>query len=130
MSDIQTLAETWLEAKAAEKEAQGQRRFIEAQLLTLLKVTDDLEGTQNEETESLKIKITGRMNRKVDSDLIQEIAEEEGTAEHLSSLFRWKPEMNMSVWKNTDSAITTPLLAGITTKPGTPSFAITNKEEK
>jgi len=58
---------------------------------------------------------------------VQEIAAEAGLTEHLSSLFRWKPEINMSAWKNADEKITTPLLGGITTTPGRASFTITKE---
>ncbi|PID39680.1 MAG: dihydropyrimidinase [Proteobacteria bacterium] len=33
----------------------------------------------------------------------------------MQSLFRWKPEVNISAWKSADKAITGPLLGGITT---------------
>ena len=49
---------------------------------------------------------------------MQELAAEFGLTEHLASLFRWKPEINMAVWKATDEAITKPLAAAITAKPG------------
>ena len=47
---------------------------------------------------------------KVNSDKLQELAAEHGLTDHLPSLFRWKPEINMTVWKAADASITTPLL--------------------
>ena len=58
-------------------------------------------------------------------EIIKEIAAEEGLAEHLSSLFRWKPEVNLSAWKSADKVITAPFLDGITTTPGRASFSVT-----
>jgi hypothetical protein len=69
--------------------------------------------------------VEGRINRKVDADKLQAIAAEAGLTEHLSSLFRWKPEIAMSAWKAASPNITTPLLDAITATPGRPSFTIT-----
>mgnify|MGYP005831877843 FL=1 len=122
---IDDLAKNWLAAKEAEKVATENRRKLEDQLLSLIGVAESMEGTEKVETDGgYKIKITGRMTRKVDSERIQHIAAEEGLTDHLSSLFRWKPEVNMSAWKNADKSITGPLLGGITTQPGRASFTI------
>ena len=87
------------------------------------------EGTKNIDAEGFKVKITGRMNHKVDSDRLQEIAAEHGLSNHLSSLFRWKPELNLAVWKAADESITKPLSEAITTTPGRPGFNIEEHEE-
>tara|TARA_R110000782_G_scaffold18578_1_gene50987 strand:+ start:100 stop:480 length:381 start_codon:yes stop_codon:yes gene_type:complete len=122
---IDDLAKNWLAAKEAEKVATENRRKLEDQLLSLIGVAESMEGTEKVQTDGgYKIKITGRMTRKVDSERIQDIAAEEGLTDHLSSLFRWKPEVNMSAWKNADKSITGPLLGGITTQPGRASFSI------
>ena len=114
----------WLELKRLEKLHQDSRRALEDKMLADFKVSDQLEGVQNETPDGYKVKITGRMTRKVDSDKVQELAAEAGLTEHLSTLFRWKPEINMAAWKNTDPSITNALLPGIETKPGRPSFTI------
>jgi hypothetical protein len=122
---IDDLAKNWLAAKEEEKVATENRRKLEDQLLSLIGVAESMEGTEKVETDGgYKIKITGRMTRKVDSERIQDIAAEEGLTDHLSSLFRWKPEVNMSAWKKADKSITGPLLGGITTQPGRASFSI------
>ena len=123
--DLETYARQWLEAKQAERISIERRRDAEDKLLSLIGISENLDGTETVETDSgYKLKIVGRMNRKVDGDRVQEIAAEEGLTEHLPSLFRWKPEVNMSAWKNADESITTPLLGGITTTPGRASFTI------
>jgi|TARA_R110001583_G_C5493358_1_gene395016 hypothetical protein len=125
---IDDLAKNWLDAKSAEQTATDRRRELEDKLLLLAGIAENMEGTENVKTDGgYKIKITGRMSRKVDADRIQDIAAEEGSTEHLSSLFRWKPELNMTAWKNADKSITDPLLGGITTKPGRASFQITQE---
>jgi len=125
MNNLDPLLQEWIDAKEGEKAAQEWRRSIEDQLLEAIVVPDDLEGVISPTvSEQYKIKITGRMTRKVDSDRIQEIAAENGITDQLSVLFRWKPEINMAVWKATNPSVTDLLLDGITTKPGRPSFTI------
>jgi len=126
---LDDLAKKWLNAKEVEAMAVARRRKLEDELTSLIGVAENMEGTENVETDGgYKIKITGRMTRKVDGERIQAIAAEEGLTDHLQSLFRWKPEINMSAWKNADKAITGPLLRGITTQPGRASFTITQEE--
>jgi hypothetical protein len=122
-----TLYQQWLDAKAAEKKAMDDRRAIEDQLVADLGIAKTLDGTQNVEVEGYKVKIVGRLDRKVNSDKLQDLAAEFGLTEHLSSLFRWKPEINASAWKSADPRITEPLLEAITTTSGRPSFTITKE---
>lgn len=124
-----SLYDDWIKAKADEAEATKRRRGIEDLLVKAFEIPENLEGTKNLEAESFKIKIEGRINRKVNADKLQELAAEHGLTEHLSSLFRWKPEINMTLWKAADASITTPLLDAITAAPGRPSFTITKAGE-
>ena len=124
-----SLYQDWIKAKADEAAATKLRRDIEDQLVKQFAIPENLEGTKNLEADSFKIKIEGRINRKVNGDKLQELAAEHGLTEHLSSLFRWKPELNMTAWKAADAAITTPLLDAITATPGRPSFTITKAGE-
>ena len=122
-----TLYEEWLVAKADEKKAMDERRSIEDKLVLSLGIPKTLDGTQNVEVEGYKVKIVGRLDRKVNSDKLQDLAAEYGLTEHLSSLFRWKPEINASAWKSADPRITEPLLDAITSTNGRPSFTITKE---
>lgn len=127
--DLNELAAMWLAAKEAEREAVEDRRRIEDRIKSLAGVAETLDGTETVDPDRYTIKIVGRIDRKVDGDKLQELAAEHGLTEHLSSLFRWKLEINMAVWKATDEAITKPLAAAITAKPGRPSFTIIRKEK-
>ena len=127
--DLNTLSEMWLTAKEAERQAIEDRRRIEDRIKSLAGVAETLDGTETVDPDRYTIKIVGRIDRKVDSDKLQELAAEHGLTDHLSYLFRWKPEINMAAWKATDEAITKPLAAAITAKPGRPSFTITRKEK-
>jgi hypothetical protein len=123
-----SLFQQWIDAKAAEAKAIKERRAIEDMMVKSFEVAEDFEGTKNIEVETFKVKIEGRVNRKVNGDKLQEIAAEHGLTDHLTSLFRWKPEIAMNAWKAADKAITTPLLDAITATPGRPSFTITAKD--
>lgn len=126
--DLNELAAMWLAAKEAERQAVDDRRRIEDRIKSLVGVAENLEGTETVEPDQFTIKIVGRIDRKVDSDKLQELAAEYGLTDHLSYLFRWKPEINMAAWKAADPSITKPLSAAITAKPCRASFTIIPKE--
>lgn len=123
---LDDLISQWRKAKDAETTAQAERRQIEDIIASVVSLADDLDGTL---TISGVLKITGRIDRKVDADKLQELAREAGLTDHLSGLFRWKPEINRKAWDAAAESITRPLLGAITSKPGRPSFALTDKKE-
>jgi hypothetical protein len=124
-----SLYQEWIAAKADEAAATKRRRDIEDQLVKQFEIPEGLEGTKNLEADSYKIKIEGRINRKVNGDKLQELAAEHGLTDHLASLFWWKPEIAITAWKAADASITAPLLDAITATPGRPSFTITKAGE-
>jgi hypothetical protein len=126
---MRELIENWLAAKEAEKQAVEARREIEDELVTEFLIPENLDGTENKTLLGYQVKIVGRMNRTIDAELLQELAAENGLSEHLNSLFRWKPDINMALWNATNESITKPLLGAITTKAGRPSFSITKIED-
>jgi len=128
MSEIETLTKEWTIAKMEEAAATSYRRQIEDKLVKHFRIAEQFEGTDNREVGQYVVKIEGRMNRKVNADKLHELAVANGLEEHLSSLFRWKPEIASVVWKATDTSITNKLLGAITTTPGRPTFTITMKE--
>ena len=131
MNDISTLSAEWLNLKEAERLATERRREVEDLLLSRIGIPEALDGTETVTTpEGFQIKIVGRMNRKIDAELVQELAAENGLTEHLSTLLRWKPEVNQSAWKAANESITRALSGAITTTPGRPSFSISTKEGK
>lgn len=128
MIDLKELSATWLRWKTAEEEAVAERRKIEDLMVKMIGLPDAFENTETAEPTGFVVKIQGRIDRKVDSAKLQELAAEAGLSDHLPNLFRWKPEINMTAWKQADEAITRPLAGAITAKPGRPSFKITIKE--
>ena len=118
----------WLNAKAIEEAAIKTRRDLEDAMAVELALPANLDGTSNFDCDGYAVKIVGRINRKIDSDKLQSLAAEHGLADHLPSLFRWKPEINATAWKAAAATITEPLLDAITSTPGRPTFNISKKE--
>ena len=119
-----TLYQQWLDAKAEEKKIVADRRAIEDQIIKVFNIPKTLSNTQNVEADGYKIKIAGRLDRKVNSVKLQDLAAEYGLTDHLSSLFRWTPEVNVIAFESADPRITAPLLEAITTSNSRPSFTI------
>ena len=130
MTPIQQLSQAWLEAKAAEQEATERRRQYEDELAELIGLSQATDGTTTKEAGGYSIKVTQRLNRSVDSDLVQSLAAEAGLTAHLGDLFRWKPELNKKQWDHAAENIRSALAPAITEKPGRPSFSITKTEQE
>lgn len=120
-----TVYQRWLDAKKLEAAVVAERRQLEDQMVKMFAVPKDLDGTMKAEADGYKIKMEGRINKKIDADKLQLLAAEAGLSEHLSSLFRWKPEINAKAWNAAADAVTKPLLDSITSTPGRPTFTIT-----
>ena len=124
-----TIYQDWLTAKENERTAIEARRLIEDELVQSFHIAPDLDGTERRQVDGYEVKIVGRLNRRIDSDLLQELAAENGLTDHLPHLFRWKPEINARAWSAAADSITAPLLKAITVTPGRPSFSITALEQ-
>jgi len=124
---MSTLYQRWLDAKKFETTAVAERRQLEDQMIDMFAVPKNLDGTVKQEIDDYSIKIEGRINKKIDADKLQMLAAEAGLSEHLSSLFRWKPEINVKAWNAANEAVTKPLLDAITSTPGRPTFTITRE---
>jgi hypothetical protein len=124
VEEIKTLAQQWAKAKAAEAHAVSLRRQLEDEMTQMLGIRETLDGTETHATPEFKIKIVGRIDRKVNAELAQELAAEYGLQEHLGTLFRWKPELDMRAWRAADDAVLKVFSQAVTAKPGRPSFSI------
>jgi hypothetical protein len=122
-----SLYQRWLEAKKMETLAIAERRDLEDQMAAQFALPKDLDGTIKIEESGYTIRMEGRINKKIDADKLQVLAAEAGLSEHLSSLFRWKPEINAKAWGSAADAVTQPLLGAITSTAGRPTFTITKE---
>lgn len=127
MKTLQELSAEWIEAKDAERDAVEKRRLIEDEIghIMGLKQTDEI--SRKIEAKPFTIKVSSRINRKVDGDLAQEIAAENDMQDHLSLLFRWKPELSMTAWHSVGDNVKNVFARAITATPGRPSFTITKE---
>lgn len=121
---METLAAEWLLAKETERAAMERRRELEDKMRAAAKHDDTQEGTSTLPCGTYKVKIVTTIDRKVDPEMVAELAAEHGLTHHLINLFRWKPYINMAAWKSADQSITNALAPAITAKPGRPSFTI------
>ena len=122
------LYEQWIEAKAAEAEMTARRRAIEDEMTKSLQITEDWEGSYTMKDGGFKINIKRAFTRKVDGKKLSAIADEFGLQDYLPTLFRWKPEIDMKAWKDTETFITDKLAQAVTTTPGRVSFKIEEEE--
>ena len=120
-----SLYQRWLDAKKVETKAVADRRELEDQMTLQFALPKNLAGTVKKEVKGFTVKIEGRINQKIDADKLQLLAAEAGLSEHLSSLCRWKPEINAKNWNAAADAVNRPLLGAITSTPGRPTFTIT-----
>ena len=118
----------WIEAKTEENEATEKRRLIEDEICRAREVEQTDEHSRKVEAAPFTIKIACRINRKVDGDLAQEIAAENGMQDHLGLLFRWKPELSMTAWNGVGDNVKQVFARAITATPGRPSFTITKEK--
>jgi len=122
-----SLYQRWLDAKKMEALAVAERRELEDQMAAQFALPKDLDGTVKVEENGFIIRMEGRIYKKIDADKLQVLAAEAGLSEHLSSLFRWKPEINAKAWGAAAEAVIQPLLGAITSTPGRPTFTITKE---
>ena len=72
MNNLESLSAEWLRAKEAERKATEWRRTIEDSMLSLIGLPEAFEGAKNAEAPGgYKIKLVGRLNRKIDADVLQ-----------------------------------------------------------
>lgn len=73
MSNIDALAEAWLEAKSAENTAKAKRLGIEAELAEALEAKD--EGSITHKLDRFKVTLTQPVYRKLDREKLDEVAD-------------------------------------------------------
>lgn len=114
-------------AKAAEKAAYDERRRLEDEIATLSELDNRSNGVRKIVP---GLKAVCKINEKVDSDRLQEIAKDKGLSEYLGSLFKWSPSINKRAWDSTSDSIKTALEGAITRAPARPTFKYEEKKEK
>ena len=124
---IKNLVLLWTQYKNEELNAIKNRREIEDQMSKILEINPANEGTVLLDADEYTVKVQTRLARKVDTDLLQEVAAEHGLSNHLTDLFRWKADLDMKAWKAASPEITSVLAQAVTTTSGRPSFSISKE---
>lgn len=123
MRGLNELCADWLECRELEEKVKELRRSLEDQIL--------LQGASSNPIGEYQIEVNQRPQYKVNADLLDQLAQENGLTDHISTLFRWRPELNLKAWTAADKAITDPLLPAITVTHARPTLTITKlKTEK
>lgn len=128
METIEQLIETWTQCKKAELMSVETRRKVEDRISEILEINPNNEQTVNLSVSGYKVKIVSRLSRKVDSDLLQEVAAEHGIEHLLSIMFRWKADVDVKSWKSATPEVQNVLSKAITTTAGRPSYSINIEE--
>lgn len=116
----------WLEAKEAEAQAVANRRAIEDQLSEAFAVSESDEGIKTVAVDGYKVKITSRIDRKVDADKLAKLAANTSIpAPVWQGLVRWKAEVNTKSYKDLPEETKAILADAFTLKAGRPSYQIT-----
>ena len=124
-----SLVTDWLEAKETERKAIEARRFAEDAMVAEYRLNPQDDGTHTFEEGIYKVKISVRHTKKVDAELLQELAQEHGFEDILPHAFRWKPEIVACVWDKLEPEVRNILNDAITTTVSRPSFSIDKKEK-
>lgn len=128
MWDVEALAARRMELLEGEKALKDLRKTIEDRLTEALEVDVSEEGERSHRVGAYRIKVRNTRYVKVDPTAIQDIATQHSLSGWLPELFRWKPEVNKKAWTKAPEAVTRILSAGITSKPGSPSYTITKED--
>jgi hypothetical protein len=126
---LRSLCSEWINAKEAEREAAIKLKEVEDKLITFLNVDLSIDGTTRVIDGDISLKVTTRLSRIIDTSRLKELAEERDLNEHLSTLFRWNPEVNLKSWRDADEKVTEPLRDAIAIAPTRPAIAITIKPD-
>ena len=131
-NNISQLVIAWLEAKKSEAFAVESRRIVEDKLSEALGILETDDGAKTIDTEcGHRIKITCRIDRKIDPDLLAKLGQENGVpAPVWQGLVRWKADTNTKALKELPEQFKAALSGAITAKAGRPSYQITNTTEK
>lgn len=122
---INELVTRLYEAKQVEQAAKNVRTALEAELAQVIGVPDDWEGTKSNTVGNYRVKLTRKMNVKIDTTKLRELAIINNITPVLETCFRWKPEIVKREWDKADAEVRTKLSEALEMTPGKASFAVT-----
>jgi len=126
----ENLVESWLIAKENERHAIEERRRIEDEMTANPYIYQPmLTGTKTTAIGGHEIKVITRINQKINSEMLYEIAAVNGIDVRNSRLFRWTPAINKRIWGSASHDETSIFAEAITDTPARVTYQITDKKE-
>jgi len=122
MSDLETLASAWREAKRDEEHARDRRVEIENEIVALTGVKD--EGSETHKAGDHKVTVTGKLNRKLDADQWRQI--EASIPEDLRPV-RYQPSLDtkgLRYLEDNEPDVYRRVCQAIETKPAKPAVQV------
>ncbi len=117
---LPTLAAAWLQAKADEDAAKARRYEIEKEIVAAVPVND--EGTAKTEVGALRVSVTAKLTRSVDTEALQGAwASLQPTVQ---KAFNWKADLSVSALRRLDEQEAAQALRYVTTKPAKPAVKV------
>lgn len=117
---LPALAAAWLQAKADEDAAKTRRYKIEKKIVAAVPVKD--EGTSNTDLGALRVSVTTKLTRSVDTEALQGAwASLQPTVQ---KAFNWKADLSVSALKRLDEQEAAQALRYVTTKPAKPAVKV------
>ena len=117
---ISELSAAWLQAKADEDAARAARLEIEAAIVAAIPGPD--EGTTSTETEAVKVSVTRKLTRSVDTEALQSAWM--SLQPTVQKAFTWKADLSVSVLRKLDDQESAQALRFITTKSAKPAVKV------
>jgi hypothetical protein len=117
-------------AKQQEQAAKERRVMFEAELAKAIALPDEWEGTKTKAVGEFKVKLTRRMNYKIDANKLREQARVYNILPMLDKLFSWKPEVVRTEWKEADEKTRLAFAPAMEVTPGKASFTVEKTEEE
>jgi hypothetical protein len=117
-------ASDWMDAKNEETAANKRRLALEEELLSFL--TTKTEGSESHQIGPYKVTLTGRLNRKVDWELVEEL----GVPDAISPV-KYKPELDLKGLRYLESnepAIYKTFCKALTVEPAKTSVTVIRNE--
>lgn len=119
------IADLWVNLKTMERTITDVRRALDDALVAIFPADEDeIEGTATHEVGNFTIKIARKVTRSVDIERLSELGEEYDIDDEIARLFRWKPELNVAVYREESEEMQEFFAQVITTKPARPSITI------
>lgn len=128
--DIYELTSRLYQVKEEERQVKLKRLNLEAAMAQAIGIPENWEGSLTNHVGQYKVRVSRKMNVKINSEKLTDCAQKNGLTPQLQTLFRWKPEINKSAWDAADRKVIAALAPAIESTPGKATFNIEIENKK